>query len=243
MKIAIVDDTKNDIQLLKTYIKEYFIHNYSGIPLTIHEYPNGETFLISFSQSSYDIIFLDYYMKKLTGLETAQIIRKTDFTVHIIFITVSRDFAVDSYRVKACGYLVKPFTYEAFYETMSLNLENILKKLQFVEFVNGKDFIRVFLKDIIFCDISGHYSQIHTSDTVIRIRMAFSKLVDVLKPYPEFLLCYRGCLVNMKKIIKIENQAFLMSDGERIPFRKKEQNNIMKTYSSFLFEKVRNHEL
>lgn len=243
MKIAIIDDSKDDIQLIKHYIKEYFIHNYSGIPLTIHEYLSGESFLMAFSQSAYDIIFLDCYMKKLSGLETAQLIRKTDLSVLLIFITVSRDFAIDSYRVKACGYLVKPLTYESFSETMSLNMQNSLKKSQFVELENGKDYVRIFLKDIICCDISGHYSQIHTISKIIRVRMAFSKLADVLSPYPEFLLCYRGCLVNMKKIVRIENQAFVMTNGDRIPFRKKEEGAIMKTYSSFLFEKVRNHEL
>lgn len=243
MKIAIIDDSKDDIQLIKTMIKRYFVHNYSSIPLIIHDYPSGESFLVEFSQFSYDIIFLDCYMEKLSGFETAQLIRKVDLSVLLIFTTVSRDFAIDSYRVKACGYLVKPLTYEAFCETMSLNMQSSLKKSQFVELENGRDSVRVFLKDIVYCDISGHYSQIHTTSRIIRVRMAFSKLTDILSPYPELLLCYRGCIVNMKKIVRIENQAFLMSDGDRIPFRRKEQNAIMKTYSSFLFEKVRNHEL
>lgn len=243
MKIAIIDDSKKDIQIIKAYTEEYFAHNYSGIGLCIHEYFSGESFLSGFSQSAYDIIFIDCYMEKLSGLETAHMIRKIDFSVLLIFTTVSRDFAVDSYRVKACGYLVKPLTYDIFAEIMTLNMQNSLKKSQFLELENGKGFVRVFLKDIVYCDISGHYAQIHTSAEIKRVRMTFSRLVDALSPYSEFLLCYRGCLVNMKKIVRMENQAFLMKNGDWIPFRKKEQNAIMKTYSNFLFEKVRNHEI
>lgn len=243
MQIAIIDDTEKDIQTIKDYTLKYFSHNHPGVPLTIHEYLNGETFLMDFSQYAYDLIFIDYYMEKLSGLETAHLIRKMDVSVLLIFITASPDFAIDSYRVKACGYLLKPITYDDFSETMSLNTQNSLKKTQFVEFENGGNPVRVFLKDIIYCDISGHYAQIHTSDKTIRIRMTFSKLTDTISPFSEFLLCYRGCTVNMKHILRIENQTFLMTNGERIPFRKKEQNDIMKTYSNFLFEKVRNHNI
>lgn len=243
MKIAIIDDKEDDLQLIKTYILKYFTENYSKFPLNISLFLSGEAFLPEFYESSFDIIFIDHYMKNLSGLETARIIRQSDSSALLIFITASRDYAVDSYRVRACGYLVKPVSYDAFYETMSMNAQSCLKKLQFVEFKSSSGSVRVFLKDIIYCDISGHYAQIHTFDKTIRIRITFSKMADALKPYPDFLLCYRGCLVNMRQIMCIENMAFLMAGGERIPFRKKEQNDIMKTYSCYLFEKVRNKDI
>ena len=60
-------------------------------------------------------------------MDTAREIRKLDEEAALIFVTTSCDHAVDSYGVRACGYLIKPFTYEAFGETMRLaRLEKIM---------------------------------------------------------------------------------------------------------------------
>lgn len=51
-------------------------------------------------------------MNGINGMETARKIRLWDTSCHIIFVTTSSDFAVDSYEVKATYYLIKPTTEE-----------------------------------------------------------------------------------------------------------------------------------
>ena len=51
-------------------------------------------------------------MNGINGMETARKIRLWDISCHIIFVTTSSDFAVDSYEVKAAYYLIKPTTEE-----------------------------------------------------------------------------------------------------------------------------------
>ena len=59
-----------------------------------------------------ELLFLDIYMKELNGMETARRIRELECKVPIVFLTSSRDFAVESYEVHASGYLLKPFEEE-----------------------------------------------------------------------------------------------------------------------------------
>lgn len=59
-----------------------------------------------------ELLFLDTYMKELNGMETARRIRGLECKVPIVFLTSSRDFAVESYEVHASGYLLKPFEKE-----------------------------------------------------------------------------------------------------------------------------------
>ena len=60
------------------------------------------------------------HLEKTTGLDIAKKICLKDSNVIILFVTSSRDFAIDSYKVRATGYLVKPLNYNDFVETMSL---------------------------------------------------------------------------------------------------------------------------
>ena len=52
-----------------------------------------------------ELLFLDIYMKELNGMETARRLRELECKVPIVFMTSSRDFAVESYEVHASGYL------------------------------------------------------------------------------------------------------------------------------------------
>ena len=45
-----------------------------------------------------ELLFLDIYMKELNGMETARRIRELECKVPIVFLTSSRDFAVESYE-------------------------------------------------------------------------------------------------------------------------------------------------
>lgn len=244
MNIAIIDDLNTDRKTITKYLHTYFSKHYSGISLSIHTFESGEAFLRVFRQDSFDFIFIDYYMDGMSGLDTARAVRAVDSGVVLIFTTASRDYAVDSYKVKASGYLVKPIIFGDFSEILSLIDLHQIRSRRFIEIINGYDKVKILLKDIIFCDISGHYVQIHTESFGLqRTRMTFSELVRLLKVYREFLVCYRGCLINMNQVHHIDDFTFFMNGGERIPLRKKEQHEILDAYSRFLFEKAREQYL
>lgn len=139
MKIAIIDDSVDDRQILTSYLHTFFAEVYANIPLFIQDFSSGEEFLSAFTSASFDIIFIDYYMKELSGLETASQIRKEDPTVSLLFTTASKDYALDGYLVKASGYLLKPITYEKFAETLRLLDLKRMKGSQCIEFNNGNE--------------------------------------------------------------------------------------------------------
>lgn len=60
----------------------------------------------------YDLIILDILMPKISGMDTAAQIRKKDTKTPIVFISTSEEFGVQSYRVLAFDYLLKPIDTE-----------------------------------------------------------------------------------------------------------------------------------
>lgn len=120
MKIAIIDDIsecRNEIQLC---LQRFFTEHYADEPLCIKEFSSEEDFLSLIQNDSYDLIFIDQYMQGLSGIDAAKQIRHIDSLVTLVFITTSRDHAIDSYQVRAGGYLLKPFSYADFEQTLLL---------------------------------------------------------------------------------------------------------------------------
>ena len=66
-----------------------------------------------------DAVFLDIEMPGLTGLEFAARIRTLSPATRVIFVTGYPQYALDAFRVKAQGYLLKPLTAEAVREELS----------------------------------------------------------------------------------------------------------------------------
>jgi CheY-like chemotaxis protein len=87
IKIAICDDTEEDIELLSGALYTYD-HSFE-----IVTYTNGETLIDEFLDSNLfiDILFLDIYMPGIDGVQTAQRIRSVRKDIKIIFISSSRE--------------------------------------------------------------------------------------------------------------------------------------------------------
>lgn len=89
LKIALCDDTPILREILETLIHEYETEN--DIKFNIYQFDSGEELLKKYEENKtfFDVFFLDYYMKKMTGLETALHIRHYDKRCNIVFVTSS----------------------------------------------------------------------------------------------------------------------------------------------------------
>lgn len=89
MNIAICDDIPVLRGILEMLLHEYETEN--KLKLNIFHFDSGEELLEKYedNKSFFDIFFLDYYMKKLTGLDTALHIRRYDRKCNIVFVTSS----------------------------------------------------------------------------------------------------------------------------------------------------------
>lgn len=237
MKVAIIDDCKTDQITISHCITQYFTHEPTDGPPSIRCFDSGEAFLSAFGAGQFDLILLDCCMAGMNGLETALEIRKLDKRCALVFITVSTDYAVDGYLVSASGYLVKPFTEQSFAQAIQVALSGSADQRTYVTLPHGPHPARLLLKDIVFCDIDGHYIQVHQRNgAILRVRMTFRALCDLLASHPQFMEAFRGCIVNMAHIQKVEELNFLMVSGERVPFRKKERKKLLQQYSDYLFD-------
>jgi len=111
MKIIIVDDSLLDRKLLSKSLVN------AGVKNEILQADNGEAGLGLIAENLGDIslIFLDYQMPKMTGIEVMQGLMGVPLTAGLPIIMVTASASEDSKQVayginpKLVGYLVKPF--------------------------------------------------------------------------------------------------------------------------------------
>ena len=236
MNVAVVDDNKTDQNELTGYLTKYC--NENQFHCQIYTYQNGPDFLASLGRESFDLIFLDIYMNGENGIQIAEKIRLHNPDVLIIFSTTSRSHAVEGFRVRAFDYLVKPYAYDRFEETMNHCSQALTKHAHYIEVKEGRFYTKVLLDDIIYVDYYNHYIQIHTRSRMIRSYMPFSEFAPMLTCYPQFLTCYRNCLVNMDKIEIQDGKDFIMVTGERVPISRGMKNEVRQAYADYVFNCV-----
>lgn len=240
MNIAIIDDLTACREEIQISLHRFFSEHYEEEPLHIMEYSSGEEFLPVLQREVFDLIFIDQYMQGVSGIETARKIRQEDDLVSLVFITTSRDHAIESYQVKAGGYLLKPFSYVDFETTMAMLDIARLKNARSISVQDEK----ILLREILWCDMEGHYVQVHTLHRgILRYRIPFSTAADKLLEYPQFLTCYKGCIVNLDQVERLNELDFLMKNGEKALFSKRDRKEIESYYHTYLFHKAREEEL
>lgn len=84
----------------------------TGTTVDVALVTRGEDLLARHAASRADIIMLDMIMPLVNGMDAARELRQSDTAVRLVFLTSSPEFALESYKVRALDYLLKPVTYE-----------------------------------------------------------------------------------------------------------------------------------
>lgn len=231
MHVAIVDDNPKDLALLRSGISRYF----GTVYLT--EYESGEAFLADYRPGKLTWLFLDCYMGEVSGMDVARAVRAAGDSCQIVFTTTSPDFAVEGYKVKAAGYLVKPYGYE---ELAALLQSEQPKEQPFLELPSPGVPVKLLLSHILWCESRGHTAIIHTvGGGELVLRMTIAGVLERLRPYPQFLECFRGCIVNLDQVKTLSGSDFILHDGSKVPVRQRELSAVMRIFADYEFRKSR----
>lgn len=76
---------------------------------------------------------------------------------------------------------------------------------------------------------------LHTDAGPVRSYLTFHKFEEQIRDCPNFLSCYRGCVVNMDRIQEASEEGFRLDNGEVVQIRKRGSSAIRKAYLQYLF--------
>ena len=231
--IAIVDDTKQDIEALHGKVKAYL----DGINerYVIHVFQDSVEFIRS--QEEYNIVFLDIHMDKLNGLEVAHLMRKISTDVILIFVTQMAQMAIKGYEVEAMDFIIKPADKASIDRVMQKAISRIANQSGVSLILKtSKEVISLSSNKIQYIEVYDHNLIYHTTQGELRVR---GTLGEVRKKLDEkhFVMCNRSYLVNLRYISSIHDNYLKVGD-EVIPVSKSHRKEIEKRFVVYLGENV-----
>lgn len=223
---AIVDDEPLAVELLESYVKKTPFLQFSG------SYPSAVQAMRALQISPVQILFLDIQMPELSGLEFSKMV---NVQTRIIFTTAFDQYALDSYRVNALDYLLKPISYSDFMQAANKALqwfELTAKRKEEAEnetehntgemtnpasesidsiFVKSEyKLVQIMLEDIKYIEGLKDYLKIYTENNSRPILSLMSmKSMEKLLPTNRFMRVHRSFIVNVHKITIIDRNRIV----------------------------------
>ncbi len=229
MEIAVCDDDNLDRTLTAAQLRSCLSESGVGGGITcftnavelIYEIQDGKVF---------DIIFMDIYMDKLLGIDAARQLRAMGYSGKIVFLTATTGFAVESYDVKAAGYLIKPLSYERMVGFMNEILPDFDNEVYHIK--RRSEIIGLHYNDIIFIESCNSKCLLH-NEAGEKISI-YKHLGDIEQELDDsrFLRCHQSYLVNMNHIVHAD-KSFEMVNGETVLIRQKNLKEIKRQYLDF----------
>jgi DNA-binding LytR/AlgR family response regulator len=223
IKLAICDDENFYLERLKSLTHKAFTEH--GQNININLFDNGRSLLDELEKNlkRFDIIFLDVDMPELSGFQIAKRIQEIDAACLLVFVTNMEQHACEGYKYSAFRYIYK--------SNLSTEIPNMvsaaLEKLKFIENENmplifkyrdagGFEVLEISASDILYLKIEK------TRRVTMRtIYSEYDLLVKPLSEYQEtldsFVLLTRNYLLNFNHVTDMNNEYFILSNGEKIP--------------------------
>lgn len=228
-------------------VRETLIHMLSAYCPNINVIGQANSVASGFNQINAlkpDIVFLDVKMPDGTGFELLKKFEKIDF--YFIIITAYEEFAIQSFKVSALDYLLKPIDSTDLLnavvklakvinsEDTNLKLNTLLSNIEGGKNENKKIVLKtlegIFIvgtEDILRCESQNNYTIFHLKDkSTILVSKTLKEYEELLTPL-NFIRCHQSHLINIRyisKFIKYPNAVLLLTDESYIPVsvRKKE---------------------
>lgn len=223
MKTLIVDDEPIALAKLQSYVEKVPFLSLAGACTSASEA------LTTIAETEIDLLITDISMPDISGMEMIKCMQNPPL---IIFTTAFNEYAVDSYRVSAVDYLLKPYSFSEFHKAAEKAFDR-LKKLSVPSmphltsqqtsanhplFIKSDyRYIRIDPFNIIYIKGYGEYLQIYLADET-KPFLTLSSFRDISQILPDcFMQVHRSYIVNINHVNQIYKSRIIMNNNTEIP--------------------------
>lgn len=233
-KILIVEDDPNIADTLKDML-ETMDHEVVGV------FDNGPEAMLYLKKNKADLVLLDIQLRgRMNGIEVAGEIQ-TCCPVPFIFTTAFADGeTIAKAKEKGpYGYIVKPYGMKDIYAAIEIAINNhkLLEELKVPQLevadvrsshlylkVDTK-LIKVNEDDILYVEAKGDYVLFKTQEKGFVVNATMKKVEEKLNPN-KFLKVHRSYIINLDKIVDIENTTLVIND-KVIPISRSHKDDLL----------------
>lgn len=208
-----IDDEPLAIEIIKAFSAKI---DYLNLERTFTSSTEALRFLKKFPV---DLLFLDIHMPSLSGIE---LLKSIPQSVMVIFTTAHREFAVESYELRAIDYLLKPIEECRFVSAVQRAKEYY--DVHFKASGSGEQeksifiradysLVKVVLSEIEYIEGLGDYLKIHLpGKKPVVVRMTMKTILEKL-PTGDFIRVHRSFIVPVSKVESVRNKVIHIGDA------------------------------
>ncbi len=221
INVLIVDDEQFSVDAIKSYAQKVPFLNVVLATTSAIEAS------IAVQNQDIDLVFSDVQMPELNGIELVKLIQGKS---KVIFITGSKDYALQGYQNDVIDYLMKPLFFNTFLKAAQ-KAEKLIKlekgqvkkatesvqKLIFHDFMMVKTeqkgkLIKVNFNEILCIEGEGNYVKIWLNkEEKIMALLTFKALEEIL-PKKQFIRVHKSYIIPVQLITGIEGSSVKLGD-------------------------------
>jgi two-component system response regulator LytT len=204
----------------------------------VDEFPNAIEAIKFLNKNEIDLIFLDIHMPDFTGFDFIESLKNPP---KVILTTSDKNFAIEAFEYDCIvDYLVKPIRLPRFQkaiqraenfknsaETSATNTPSSSSTDRKELYINiDRRLIKIDFEKIFLIEAKGDYILIKTDDKNYTVHSTLKKIEEKL-PDSLFLKIHRSFIINIKRIIDIEDNSVLIAK-DVIPISRSNRPELMK---------------
>lgn len=205
----------------------------------VEEFPNAIQAIKYLNRNTVDLIFLDIHMPDFTGFDFIETLKNPPT---IVLTTSDKHFAIEAFEFDCIvDYLVKPLLWPRFLKAIQKTEHFIATKNRInpstpinLAADNNKELyvnidrrlIKINFESILLVEAKGDYILIKTDAKNYTVHSTLKKIEEKLAN-SFFLKVHRSYIINIKKIIDIEDNSILI-DKDIIPISRSNRPQLMK---------------
>ncbi|WP_339658561.1 LytTR family DNA-binding domain-containing protein [uncultured Polaribacter sp.] len=229
MNCIIIDDEQMARVIVRTLCNEIKSLN------ILEEFTNAIEAIKFLNENDVDLIFLDIHMPNFSGLDFIKTLKDPP---KIIFTTSDPKFAMEAFEYDfIVDYLLKPIELPRFEKAVKKAEKLQLRQTQISSikvpsqkndfYVNiDRRLIKIDLSSIYLIEAKGDYINIKTEEKEYVVHSTLKKIEEKL-PDSLFLKVHRSYIINVKKIIDIEDNSVLIKK-DVVPVSRSNRPELMK---------------
>jgi DNA-binding LytR/AlgR family response regulator len=185
------------------------------------------------------LLLLDIVLGDMNGISLAEKIRAVNSRVGIVFISSSKEFALDGYSVRAFAYLLKPLSSHQLSDVLdSFLLQYKKTAVASVQVKCDGITVNVPLEKLVFVESNDKRLTFHTiDDGRLETNAKLDEYALKLSGYDNFLRCHKSYLVNMDFVEGVKGNGFLLKTGAVVPIPKDGVSLRKKAYYDYIMNK------
>lgn len=226
IRFVLCDDNAADLDDLCGSINDYMIsRGIIGETICFSSPEEMLRFVEEKPSGRASVYLLDVVMPAVDGIELGKRIRERDTSSAVIYISISREYALDAFEVHAFSYLIKPYSREKLFSELDGCVDRTAPEPQIISVKTAGGIVGVDAAEIIAVEYYSHRLTFHMKngkklDTLYQRQPFYVQAEELIKT-GDFLRVSASYLVNFRNIRGLKTDEFIMCDGSRYKITRK----------------------